>query len=327
MARVLAVLGLQGQGASASGLELLGLGARLARATSGTITALALGEGAGAQGERLLAHGADDVLWCADEALARWPGEAGLRALERAQQEVRPDLLLFSADSLGRDLAPRIAARLDAGLITEATELEFSEGRFVAARPVFGGKAIARMAATTELTVVTVRAGAGSALEPDASRAAGGSVRELDAAIAPGAAWPTVLRREIEASDGPRLEEAKTVVSGGRGVGGPEGFQTLQELADALKGAVGASRAAVDEGWVPAAWQVGQTGKAVAPDLYIAVGISGASQHMVGCSRAKTLVAINTDPDALIFETARIGVVGDYRELVPALARALRELA
>ena len=325
MGGILVVLTLQGGAATPAGLDLLGLAAEIAQADGGEVTALALGEGGAGAGQGLISRGADAVLYCADPALARHPGEAGMQVLAQAEKEVQPDLLLLAADSVGRDLGPRIAARLGAGLVTEATSAALHAGRVEVPRPVFGGKAIARMAATTAQAVITLRPGAGAARAADPSRT--GTVRELAVQIAPAANWPTVVRREVEASSGPRLEEATAIVSGGRGVGGPEGFSLLHELAQALGGAVGASRAAVDEGWVPAALQIGQTGKAVAPDLYIAVGISGASQHMVGCARAKTLVAINRDPDALIFDAARLGLVGDYREALPALTRAIRELS
>ncbi|MDA8345451.1 MAG: electron transfer flavoprotein subunit alpha/FixB family protein [Thermaerobacter sp.] len=325
MAKILATATLQGGAATAAGLDLLGLAAELAGASGGSVTVLALGAGARAVAQSLLAQGADEVLCSEEPALAQSPSEAGLAALLEAARQVQPELLLLATDSLGRDWAPRVAARLAAGIVTEATGVAFEAGRFVGTRPVFGGKAVARMAARTKVAVMTVRPGAGSAKPPDAAGQGSGGVRDLGLEITLQPDWPEVVRREVEAVSGPRLEEAKIIVSGGRGVGGPEGFRVLQELAEELGAAVGASRAAVDEGWVPAAWQIGQTGKAVAPDLYIAVGISGASQHMVGCSRAKTLVAINTDPDALIFETAQLGLIADYREALPALAQALRE--
>lgn len=303
---------------------LVASAAGLAREAKVEITAAVIGRGAQYAARAVLAAGARSVLVCAEPALERAPGEAGVLALQAAAERTQATVILLPADSLGRDWAPRLAFRLGAGLITEATDWSLADGRLIFSRLVFGGKAVARMAATTSVCVATVRPGAGRGAAPGAPPGGAGTVADLGLRIALDPAWPTVLRRETEEREGPSLEEARSIVSGGRGLGGPENFSLLRELADVLGGAVGSSRAPVDEGWVPGTWQIGQTGKVVAPDLYIAVGISGASQHLVGCSRSKTIVAINTDPDAPIFGRARLGVVGDYREVVPQLIEALR---
>jgi electron transfer flavoprotein alpha subunit len=272
----------------------------------------------------LIARGADLVLASSDPALETAPEEAEVVALEAAVREAKPDVVLLAADSFGRDVAPRLAGRVGAGLVTEVTSWRVNDGRVEFERLVFGGKAQARMASRRPIAMATVKPGAATAKAVDASRP--GEVRDLEVTIAVDPGWPAVLETSVEPARGPRLDDAKIVVSGGRGLGGPENFTYLQELAAILGAAVGASRAAVDAGWVPASWQVGQTGKTVAPNLYLAIGISGASQHIVGISRAKTIVAINTDQDAPIFEYARLGVVGDYREILPPFEAALKEL-
>lgn len=324
MQRILVAAPVQDGAVAGRILDLLGGAADLAAATGMQVAVAALGPGASQTADGLVARGADLVVYCEDEALKRSPGEAGLQALEAACRQYEPAVVLLPADTFGRDWAPRLARRLGAGLVTEATGWEVTEGRILFSRLVFGGKAVAQMASARPVAVATVKPGAGRAREADPART--GQVAALEVAPQIREGWPEVVEIAVEQSTGPKLEEAKTVVSGGRGLGGAENFRHLEELASVLGAAVGASRAAVDEGWVPATWQIGQTGKAVAPDLYIAVGISGASQHMVGCSRSRTIVAINKDPDAPIFEHARLGVVGDYREVLPPLVGALKEM-
>lgn len=305
-------------------LDLLGGAAELGAAAGLPVAVAALGTGAAQAAAELLARGADFVLHCSDTALERSPGEVGLLALEAACRASEAVLILLPADTRGRDWAPRLAARLQAGLVTEATGWQWAGGKVVFSRTVFGGKAVAQFASRRPVAVATVKPGAGRAREAKAGRT--GRVEPLSIAWPATAGWPEVVETAVEQSAGPRLEEAKIIVAGGRGLGGAENFRHLQALAEVLGAAVGASRAAVDEGWVPSTWQIGQTGKAVAPDLYLAVGISGASQHLVGCSRSRTIVAINKDPEAPIFEHARLGVVGDYREVLPPLTDALKEL-
>ncbi|MDB4894875.1 MAG: Electron transfer flavoprotein alpha subunit [Firmicutes bacterium] len=319
------VAALVGNGAvSGAVLDLLGGAADLAAQTGGQVTVAALGPGAARCASALISHGADLVLTCEEDALATHPGEAGALALVAASQATGATVILFPADTSGRDWAPRLAYRLGAGLVTDVTGWAEADGRLVWSRLVFGGKAEAKMASRRPVTIATVKPGAAKARRPDPERT--GEARDLGLTITPDPAWPQVLETAVEQSSGPKLEEAKVIVSGGRGLGGPENFRYLAQLGAVLGAAVGASRAAVDEGWVPATWQIGQTGKAVAPDLYIAVGISGASQHLVGCSRSKVIVAINTDPDAPIFEHARLGLVGDYKEVLPTLTEALKEM-
>lgn len=305
-------------------LDLLGGARDLADQTGGQVTALALGPSAGRAAATLVARGADVVLTCCEASLESAPGEAGVVALEAAYRAAEPGVILLVADSSGREWAPRLAWRIGAGLITEVTGWSVGDGGVTFSRQVFGGKAQAVIGSRRPVAVATVKPGAASARPADPSRA--GENRDLGASIPLSPDWPRVVETATEGPSGPRLEDAKIIVSGGRGLGGPENFKYLQELAEVVGGAVGASRAAVDSGWVPATWQIGQTGKTVAPNLYIAVGISGASQHMVGCSRSKIMVAINTNGDAPIFEQARLGVVSDYKEVLPHLTATLREM-
>jgi electron transfer flavoprotein alpha subunit len=313
------------EGQVASGvLDLLGGARDLADATGGKVTVAALGVGATQVGPSLVARGADVVLTSEESALAVAPGEAGVIALEAAVRAAQPDVVLLAADSYGRDWAPRLARRIGGGLVTEVTGWSVADGKVRFNRLVFGGKAQAVMAAKRAVAIATVKPGAASAKAADPGRTR--EMRDLGVSIPVDPSWPTVVETAIEPARGPRLDDAKIIVSGGRGLGGPENFKYLQDLAAVLGAAVGASRAAVDAGWVPQTWQIGQTGKTVAPNLYVAVGISGASQHLVGCSRSKTIVAINTDKDAPMFEYARLGVVGDFKEILPAFTDAVKAL-
>jgi len=300
--------------------ELVGAGQRL-----GVVAALCLGPGAEAAAEGLCWFGADEALWWDGPAFATSPAEAGLSAVERGCGELDPDLILFPSDSAGRDWAPRLAWRLGAGLITECAGWEPGpDGALRFLRPVYGSKAIAAIVALSRVQIAVVRSG--SFPLPPRMPAPRGAGRRLDHAVVADTAWPRVVEHVVEAANGPALEEAAVVVAGGRGLGGVENFRLLQDLAGVLGAAIGASRAAVDAGWAPASTQIGQTGKSVSPQLYLAVGISGASQHLAGAAGAKTIVAINTDRDAPIFDVARLGVVGDCGQILPALMAALREM-
>src|SRR5690606_329354 len=233
-----------------------------------------------------------------------------------------PDVILIAQSHVGRELAPRLAFRLDTGAAMDCLNVEDDGGAVKATRSVYGGNAMATYSFATSPAIVTVRPKAQDPLEPNVG--ASGETGELPGA---GESRTTIAGREIVEAEGLQLQDASIVVSGGRGLGAPEGFQVVEGLAKALgadRAAVGASRAACDLGWYPPSQQVGLTGKVVTPDLYIAVAISGASQHMAGCSGAKTIVAINKDPEANIFQFARYGIVGDYKEVVPALTEAIK---
>ena len=234
--------------------------------------------------------------------------------------------MLLGQTSIGRDLAPRLAFRLDVSAATDALELGIDPSTKLLAqtRSVYGGNARATFVSEAIPQIATVRQKAMTPLGPDAGRK--GEVVPLKAELDATKIRTKVLETVKEEVAGIKLEDAQTVVTGGRGIGSPEGFKQLEELAKVLKAAIGASRPPCDNGWVPDTMQVGLTGKIVTPELYIAIGISGSSQHIAGCSGAKTIVAINKDPEANIFKEARFGVVGDWKQVIPAFTDKVKEL-
>ncbi|PZC47822.1 MAG: electron transfer flavoprotein alpha subunit [Chloroflexi bacterium] len=252
--------------------------------------------------------------------------DAHVAAAQKLCQEIGPSIVLFGRTITGRDVAPRLAFRLGTCAANDCVEVKLdSDQRLAALRPVFGGSALAWVRCLGDVAVVTVRAKAYEPLEADATRK--GEVVNFSPGLGRDAVKSRLVERVKEdQTQGLRLEDARIVVSGGRGLGGPDPFVHLEEIAKLLGGAVGASRAACDAGWVPATLQVGLTGKTVTPDLYLTVGISGASQHMAGCAASKNIVSINKDGDANIFKEARFGAVGDWKNILPAFIEQLQEL-
>ena len=286
----------------------------------GDVTAIALGTGARAAAATLGKHGAKVAYVNEDKVFDQFLAEPATDALAALHKQEAPDLILFGFTSDSRDVAGRLAARLGTGLISNASAVEAKDGGFVARVPYFGGAKVATMRANGKPAIVLVRPKSFEASE------AGGTaeVKELSVSVADGSRRAHVVERVVEASEKVKLEDAKVVISGGRGMGGPDNFPLLEDLAGALGGAVGASRAVVDAGWVPYSMQVGQTGKSVRPGVYIAVGISGAMQHTVGMKTSKVIIAINKDPEAPIMKMADLGVVGDALKIVPALTAAVK---
>jgi electron transfer flavoprotein alpha subunit len=317
--KVLTVARLDGRELSRDSLELLAA-ARTLRGEAGVVIALLI---ASEQDSGLpFRHGADQVA-LPPATVSEMSEDLQVAIITQAARHLAPGVILLADNSQGREVAPRVAHRLGAGLVTEVLALGAVNETAAFARQVYGGRCVAKIVAERAV-VATIKS---RAMEPAPEQpAASGEVVRLafDRAACP--ARTRVVERVIEEVQGVRLENARVVVSGGRGLKGPEPFKQLQQLAALLGGAVGASRAATDAGWVPVTWQVGQTGKSVRPELYIAVAISGATQHVAGMSAAKTIVAINTDPDAPIFKVAHLGVVGDFKAVLPPFAAKCREL-
>jgi len=286
----------------------------------GDAEAVTLGAGAESAAAVLGKHGARTVYVNEDGAFDEYVAEPQTDALEALVQKAAPDLLLFGFTPDSREVAGRLAARLDVGLISNAQDVQAVGGGFSAKVPYFGGARVATMQALNSPAVVLLRP-----KSFEASEAGGESrIEKLEAAVGEGSKRARIADRVQEAGEKVKLEEARIVISGGRGMGGPENFPLLEPLAAALGAAVGASRAVVDAGWVPYAMQVGQTGKTVAPSVYIACGISGAMQHTVGMKSAKVIIAINKDAEAPIMKIADLGVVGDALKIVPKLTEAVK---
>lgn len=305
--------------------EVLGVARRLGNELSESVTAVVLGA-APAEAEGLWALGADRVVRVVHPILEPFNLDAAVNALESLFRRENPNVVLMAHTFQGRALGPALAFRLQTGVATDCVDLRVEgEGRTVVlTRSILGGNFRAEVVIETRPQVVTLRPKAFPPAEPEAGRT--GTEEEFRPEIDPARIRQEVRRQVQEAAaEGVRLEDARIVVAGGRGLGGPENWYLIEELAKALGAAVGASRAVTDAGWVPTSLQVGLTGKTISPDLYIAVGISGAVQHMAGVSAAKTIVAINKDPDATIFKYARFGVVGDAKQILPALTREVKK--
>ena len=311
---------------AAIGAELLGAGRKLADDLGEELSALLIGSEVSGLAQEAIASGADKVYVVDDPALKDYRTDSHTAAVEKAAREVDPKVLLMGQTSIGRDLAPRVAFRLDTGVSMDCVELAIDADSklLLMTKPVYGGNARAIYTTEAMPQMATLRVKAGEPLARDDSRK--GEVVNIDAGLDESAVRTKVTDTVLEEVAGIKLEDANIVVSGGRGLGGPEGFQELEELARLLKGAMGASRPPCDNGWVPDTIQVGLTGKIVSPDLYIAVAISGSSQHLAGCGGSKTIVAINRDPEANIFKEAAFGVVGDWKKVVPAFKEKAKEL-
>lgn len=298
------------------GQEMLGAGREVADSFDQPLVALVLGQDVADIAASAFDLGADAVIGCDDASLADFRVEAHGPLVGQLARERGPDALLVGATTRGRDLAAWVAAELDAGLVADGIGLMVENGTIKVTRPVYAGKLLADTYVTSSPQIISLRS---RAFPPAESTVKGGQVEWVQPAVGEDDLTTEIVG--FESSEGTvSLTDATIIVSGGRGVGGPEGFQPVQELADVLGGAMGASRAAVDAGWIPYEHQVGQTGKTVSPDLYIACGISGAIQHQAGMRTSKVIVAINKDPDAPIFKLASYGIVGDLFKVVPALS-------
>jgi len=301
-------------------LEALSEAKRLADGAGWSVCAVVVGHGVAAKAAELGGWGAGKVFAADEERFARYSAEGYAAAVRAAVEKCAPTALFMAATALGRDLSARVAARLSWGCLADVTRLALSGGALQATRPVYSGKALATVDGAGKPVVVTLRPNVFPA------RAGGGAAAVETLPAIPGDIRAVV--KEILAKEGGELDvaEADVIVTGGRGIKGPENFALIRDLAKALGAAVGASRAVVDAGWIDHAHQVGQTGKVVSPSLYIACGVSGAIQHLAGMSSSKLIVAINKDPEAPIFKVADYGIVGDLFQVVPALTEAVRTL-
>jgi electron transfer flavoprotein alpha subunit len=313
----------KGQPASAS-WEAIGTARRLADELGGSVTACVFGgKGVEPLAQEAISYGADKVLLAEDATLADFRIEPQVALLAKAVREAEVAVVLIGATFRGRELGPALAVELDTGCIADCTTLELEDGQLVATRPIYAGKLLSKCVIPERRPqVFTNRVRAFPKPEPDAARS--GEVVRVEPVLAEDDIAVKVTGFQAT-EGGVSLADANIIVSGGRGVGGPEGFEPVQKLAQTLGAAMGASRAAVDAGWIPYEHQVGQTGKTVSPDLYVAAGISGAIQHQAGMRTSKVIVAVNKDPEAPIFKLAHYGIVGDLFKVVPALTAALKE--
>jgi len=294
----------------------------LARQLGGEVHALLVGEGIASLAAPLGAYGAQTVHIVEDARLARYWSEGYTAALAAAIAAVRPDLVLLIATAMGKDLLARTAARLDLAALTDCISLAETEGGFEAVKSMYGGKVFATVRTTRRPAIASLRPSAYPAPAPGEGRA---EPRPLAVEL-PAEQRARVLEVVKQEEGELDVQEADIVVSGGRGLREPANFALIRELAEVLGAAVGASRAAVDAGWIDHSHQVGQTGKAVSPKLYVAVGISGAIQHLAGMRTSKCILAINKDPDAPIFQVADYGIVGDLFKVVPALVAEVKKV-
>jgi len=299
--------------------EVVSEGRRLADALGEPLTAVVFGTGIEGLAEGLQKYGADKILVGDDAALADYTTDAYTKVLSDIVRESDPRILLLGASTRGKDLAARLAARLDTGLVTECIALALDGETLVATKPIFGGKALAKISIKGVPHIAAVRPNVMDIAEKDC----GGTVEKVSVDV--GEIKTTVIEKKVETATKVDLTEADIVVSGGRGMGGAD-FNVVEELAQSLGAAVGASRSAVDEGWRPHSDQVGQTGKVVSPNLYIACGISGAIQHLAGMGSSKYIVAINKDAEAPIFKKADYGIVADLFAAIPAITAEIKKL-
>ncbi|MCY3542651.1 MAG: electron transfer flavoprotein subunit alpha/FixB family protein [Chloroflexi bacterium] len=326
MAGVLVVGELNGDALQSITGELLAAGRGIGDA-SGEEVAVVLLNGSEAAGQAAIALGADKAYLAQDDVLADLQLDAQVAALAMVCNEAQPSVVLVGRTLSGRDVGPRLAFRLGVGLAQDCLEVEADgdSGKVVAVRPVYGGNALAKVTfPDASPQMVVLRAKAYEPLDADDSRT--GEIVVVNTNLDPSVVKARLVETVRQESEGVRLEDANVVIGGGRGLGGPEPFDQLEDLAGLLGGAVGASRAVCDAGWLDHSYQVGLTGKTITPDLYITVGISGASQHMAGCSASKNIVAINRDEDANIFKSASFGVVGDWKNVLPSFIETVREL-
>jgi electron transfer flavoprotein alpha subunit len=316
-------------------LELIGEGKKLAKDLNTEVTAVLLGSNIKDQCDRLGAYGADKVILVDDPVLSVYRTEPYTQALSAVIEKYKPDVFLVGATAIGRDLAPRVCARVHTGLTADCTQLDIGDfplqpiagretlnNQLLMTRPAFGGNTIATIACPLHRPqMATIRPGVMQKLEKNESLKA--VIEEFNPGFEENVNYVEIMDVVKSVANVVDIMDAKILVSGGRGMGGPENFHILEDLAKAIGGTVSCSRAVVDAGWKPKDLQVGQTGKTVRPNLYVAVGISGAIQHLAGMEESDLIIAINKDETAPIFEVADYGIVGDYKKIIPGLTEKL----
>lgn len=321
---------------SSIAFELLGKAKDLAKDLSAEVTAVLIGSGIKGLADQLAEYGADKVIVVDDPELKDYRTEPYAHALASVINKYKPEIMLVGATAIGRDLGPRVSARVATGLTADCTVLEIGDfplqavpgqeqlhNQLLMTRPAFGGNTIATIACPyNRPQMATVRAGVMQKIEP--IKGAKAVVEEFNPGFTPDNKYVEILEVVKAVTETVDIMDAKILVSGGRGVGSPENFKILEELAAVLGGTVSCSRAVVDSGWKPKDLQVGQTGKTVRPNVYFAIGISGAIQHVAGMEESDIIIAINKDADAPIFDVADYGVVGDLNKIVPKLTAALK---
>ncbi|HEY62506.1 MAG TPA: electron transfer flavoprotein subunit alpha/FixB family protein [Anaerolineae bacterium] len=322
--------------------EAIGEGLNLAGTMGGGVTALVFGKDAESVAQNALHYGADEVFFADDETLADYRAEPYVSLVSKLAKENPPEVILFPTTTRGREIAAMTAVDIESGVLVDVVALDVEDGKIVATRPVYAGKILTKVTCDARPLIITLRGRAFTKPEPDETRT--GVVTKVNPALSSDDIATQVIEY-TQAEGGVSLTDASVIVSGGRGVANnpsltppdgmdekeaeiwraQQGFKLVGDLAGVLGAALGASRAAVDADYIPYEHQVGQTGKVVSPDLYIACGISGAIQHLAGMRTSKVIVAINKDPEAPIFTLARFGVVGDLYDILPPLTEALRQ--
>lgn len=304
--------------------EIVSEGRRLADQLGSELYVILLGSGIDGQSAEMAHYGADKVLVRDNEIFKNYSAEGYTKTIVEAAKNIDPEIILLPASSFGKDLGPRLAAHLEVGLATDCVKLKFENDKLHAIRPMYAGKVLAEHQLLASPQMASLRPNNFTVIQPDTSKTAA----EEQVTVPVSSTDLKAFVKEFVSGEGGQIEltEADIIVSGGRGMKSPENYNILENLANVLGAAVGASRSAVDAGWRPHADQVGQTGKTVSPNLYIACGISGAIQHLAGMSSSKCIVAINKDPEAPIFQRADYGIVGDLFEVVPKLTEEFKKI-
>lgn len=305
--------------------ELLGIGRVLASKLNTGVSALLLGDQVRDKVDLLFHYGASKVYCVEDSKLENYRTLPYTDVLEKLVEKHKPEIILFGATKIGRDLAPRLATRLKTGLTADCTGLDIEDGNLIQTRPAYGGNIIATIkTARHRPQMATVRSKVFKLPEQDSTKT--GELINEEIELTETEKWTKILKIVKEAKKTANLEDAQIIISGGRGLGKPENFKLIEDFAECLGACVGASRAVVDAGWIPHYHQVGQTGKTVQPKLYIACGISGAIQHLIGMKSSDYIIAINKDPEAPIFKVADIGIVADLFDIIPKLIEVFNSL-